>query len=89
MENDKLGHFLTFFALSLVGFICWFGGRILLFSTGMAVYGLMIECVQYTVENRTFSLMDWLVDLVGIAVALGVFTMLRNHLPKTAVTVVK
>lgn len=64
--NDKLGHAIMFFFLA---FLCshalgkQFGFKAI-FLLGM--FGLAIEVIQHFLSWRSFSLMDWLADIIGI-----------------------
>ena len=64
--NDKLGHALMFFCLA---FLCshtlgkQFGYKAMFL---LAMFGLAIEVIQNFLSWRSFSLMDWLADIVGI-----------------------
>ncbi|MFT5451077.1 MAG: VanZ family protein [Enterobacterales bacterium] len=64
--NDKLGHALMFFFLA---FLCShaLGKRFdykAIFL--LAIFGLVIEVIQYFLSWRSFSLLDWVADIVGI-----------------------
>ena len=65
--NDKLGHALAFALLALLVHASWpqhhFGWRMAL---PLLAYGLAIECAQYFIPNRFFSLLDLLADGTGI-----------------------
>ena len=64
--NDKVAHGITFFLLTLLmsrGFRRFYGYRILV---GLALFGLVLELVQYLVPWRSFSVADWLADIAGI-----------------------
>lgn len=69
--NDKLQHL---FAFAVLGFLArramprqdrW---RVIL--PLMLGYGLLVECVQWFMPWREFSLLDLLADLVGLLIAL-------------------
>ncbi len=65
--NDKAIHIIVFFgfsvlmdlAISRYPFWLWKGLPLL-------IYGLAIEVMQYFSVDRTFSLLDWLADFLGI-----------------------
>ncbi len=65
--NDKLQHFTAFFVLALLLDFAFphspYRWRKLLL---LVSYGLLIETVQYFLPWRSFSLLDWLVDIVAL-----------------------
>jgi len=65
--NDKLQHFTAFFVLALLLDFAFphtpYQWRKLLL---LVSYGLLIETVQYFLPWRSFSLLDWLVDIVAL-----------------------
>lgn len=65
--NDKVTHILAFYALALLIDFS-FPERRFDFSKVIALlgYGFLIECVQYFLPYRTFSLFDLSADLVGL-----------------------
>jgi VanZ family protein len=66
--NDKLSHILAFFTLALLLDFSFPSSRFG-FSKIAALlgYGLLIEVVQYFLPYRTFSLLDWAADGMGVA----------------------
>ena len=65
--NDKLGHFLVFFVLCYWGGWAWKQQQARYYLVGfLLLFGLAIECVQYVIPMRHFSLMDWLADIGGV-----------------------
>lgn len=64
--NDKLGHALIFFFLA---FLCShslgnkFGIKAIIL---LAMFGLAIEVVQNFLSWRSFSMLDWFADIIGI-----------------------
>lgn len=65
--NDKAIHVIVFFGFSVLmdlvtarhPYWLWKG-------LPLALYGLMIEVLQYFSPDRTFSLLDWVADVFGI-----------------------
>ena len=47
----------------------------------LLAYGMMIEIVQHFVPFRTFSLLDWLADAVGIALYVAAATPVLKRTP--------
>lgn len=88
MPNDKLLHLLTYLVLGL-----WFGAlytreRFAWVGIGLVGFGLLIECLQFTVSYRSFELADLLADIMGVAGGLlltstslgGTLALLENTL---------
>ncbi len=65
--NDKVAHLLTFAVLALLTHASWperdFDGRL---GLPLLAYGIAIECIQYFVPGRFFSVADILADGAGI-----------------------
>ena len=76
LVNDKLAHFLVFLFLGTTGFVVWSGTyqKIQIFSF-LAIYGAVIEGVQYFVDNRSMSFADWIMDLLGLIGAILVIKL--------------
>lgn len=65
--NDKLGHALVFLMLSAVTDHAFTAtGFSLRKIAYLLLYGIAIECIQYYVPGRDFSLLDILADAAGI-----------------------
>lgn len=84
MPNDKVMHMLVFFTLSISfrqAFIRPDSHLLIL----LAIYGALIEVAQATLTSRTGDPLDWLADLLGILVAVGMLKLLpaRWFLQKT------
>ena len=75
---DKLGHFLVFAVLGFWALKAWETSSQHRFLLGfLAVYGLAIEIAQYFVPYRSFSVADWIADLLGIAFSVILFKLLK------------
>ena len=65
--NDKLGHALAFLFLAALAHAGWpeqgFGWR---HGLWLMAYGIGLECAQYFVPGRFFSVADMLADAIGI-----------------------
>ncbi len=66
--NDKVAHAATFFVLAFlyshsVG-KCYGLKEVVL----LLAFGFLIEVIQYILPWRSFSLLDWLADFIGIAI---------------------
>ncbi len=79
--NDKLQHFSAFFVLALLLDFAFprapYRWRKCLL---LVVYGLLIEVVQYFLPWRSFSLLDWAVDIAAL-LTYGISTPLLKKIP--------
>ena len=75
--SDKLSHTLAFIGLSLLADFSFpvskFGWQKI---CPLFFYGIMIECIQYFLPYRSFSLLDMLADALGIATYVIIFPLL-------------
>lgn len=67
--HDKWLHLIAYFVLGMSAYKAFIGRRSLHFAI-CAIFGLFDECHQYFVPGRHFDLMDWIADIVGVALAL-------------------
>ena len=65
--GDKIEHALAFFVLAALAGIGHAGSalasRLMIALIG---YGLLIECIQWCIPWREFSLLDWAADAMGV-----------------------
>jgi VanZ family protein len=77
---DKLQHALAFWVLTLLGLVAY--GRnpttIKRMTIAMVIYGALVEVLQALSGWRYGELSDWIADLVGVAIAWGIFTYLQK-----------
>lgn len=80
--SDKIEHALAFFALAALVGIGHAGSalvrRLMLALIG---YGLLIECIQWCIPWREFSLLDWAADAVGVVSWLLLARLWRGEQP--------
>jgi VanZ family protein len=78
---DKLQHALAFGILTLLGLVVY--GRnstsIKRMTIAMAFYGALIEILQSLSGWRYGEFSDWISNLVGVAMAWGIFTYLQKN----------
>ncbi len=75
---DKLGHFLAYFGVGIIGFLAATTARHRLqIAIGMLVLGLALEILQFYTPTRQFEWADWLADAMGVALAFGIYLLLR------------
>jgi VanZ family protein len=83
---DKLQHALAFGVLTLLGLVAY--GRsptfIMWIVIAMVIYGVLIEIVQALSGWRYGELSDWIADLVGVAIAWGIFIYLQKNVNPSA-----
>lgn len=67
--NDKLSHALAFFSLSLLADFSFPRGKFSLIKIcPIIAYGILIECIQYFLPYRSFSLLDIAGDIAGVVI---------------------
>ena len=68
INNDKLGHALAFFCLYGLLDFAWQKKAILAWQKYLSLfaYGILIECIQYFLPWRDFSLADMLANGLGL-----------------------
>ena len=65
--NDKVAHLLAFMTLALLTDNSFPGkGFNLRKSLPLVFYGMLIECIQYYLPYRSFSMLDFLADCSGV-----------------------
>ncbi|MDX1451438.1 MAG: VanZ family protein [Oleiphilaceae bacterium] len=70
--NDKLQHFVGFVVMAILAHLAHPKASYLAIFTGLALFGLAIECVQAYLPHRQFSWWDWLADVLGVLLYLSV-----------------
>lgn len=65
-NSDKFNHFLAFFILSLLMDSAYPVKTMTFKASVLIAYGFMIECVQWQLIYRSFSLWDFAADSTGI-----------------------
>lgn len=77
--NDKLSHGLAFLFLSLLtDFSCPEDKFTFRKVSPLVAYGILIECIQCFLPYRSFSVLDMLADIAGIALYGMVFSLIIN-----------
>ena len=79
--NDKASHVLAFFGLALLLDFSFPASALDVRKIlALLAFGLLIEVIQYHLPYRTFSLLDWAADGLGITAYWLALPALR-HLP--------
>lgn len=79
--NDKVSHLLAFYVLSCLEDFSFPRDRFSIYKViALLGFGLLIEVIQYFLPYRTFSLLDFAADGIGIAIYWFSFPALR-HIP--------
>ena len=64
--------------LALIGLLAYFHKRWFVLG-GLILFGLVIEILQSAFTlTRQASLADWLADVVGIAIAIGIVVIIKK-----------
>ena len=75
--NDKLSHALAFFGLSFLADFSFHREKFSLIKIcPIITYGILIECVQYFLPYRSFSLLDIVGDIAGVVIYVLLLPML-------------
>lgn len=79
---DKVQHITGFGILTILGCFAYPQKKKWV-CAGLAFYGALVEYVQYAfTATRTASLGDWLADVFGILLALGILALIKNQCAK-------
>ncbi len=77
--NDKLMHAMAFLALSLFADFSFPREKFSLIKIcPIITYGILIECVQYFLPYRSFSLLDIVGDIAGVVIYVLLLPMLMR-----------
>lgn len=77
--GDKMMHLLTFFMLGLLSESAYPRSPPLWrLASALLAYGLLIECLQYLLPWREFSMLDWAADGAGLLLWLLIGWPLRR-----------
>jgi len=71
--NDKFNHLIAFIVLSFLAHISYPKLHKIKWAAALFFYGLLIECIQYFLPHREFSLLDLATDALGIIAYLIIF----------------
>lgn len=84
--SDKLNHLLAFFVLAILADRSFPGKTFwLMKALPLLAYGVLIECIQYFIPCREFSLLDVSVDGAGLILygaMVAMFNPLRMRIQK-------
>ena len=75
---DKANHFIAFFTLYVTLSFAYPKLEIVKKVLILLAFGIQIECVQYFLPNREFSLLDVVADGIGIFMGMVVVKGLTN-----------
>jgi VanZ family protein len=76
-SQDKLGHFMAFVALGLLGLSTWPRHATVL-VVALLAYGALIEVAQMLTTLRQAELLDWFADAAGVGTAVVLWTFARR-----------
>lgn len=66
--NDKALHALGFFVMAIIAQLAHPRTGFIILTLGLASFGLAIELVQAYLPYRSFSLLDWGADVLGVVI---------------------
>ena len=66
--NDKALHALGFFVMAIIAQLAHPKTGFFILTLGLASFGLAIELVQAYLPYRSFSLLDWGADVLGVVI---------------------
>ncbi|MGH1439009.1 MAG: VanZ family protein [Cellvibrionaceae bacterium] len=75
--NDLVSHFLAYMALMCSGLLA-FPHRMYIAKlfTAFLIYSIFIECIQYFLPYRSFSLLDMIANAAGLLVGISAGVLL-------------
>ena len=76
---DKVFHFGAFALLSGLAFLAWQRVSASIIIMGLLSYAALTEILQHFIVGRSFSIMDWVADSLGIFVAMLITTNLLKR----------
>ncbi len=81
--NDKLLHATGFFGAAILAHFAHPRAPHYRHIIGLACFGLLIELVQAYLPHRSFSLLDWGADILGVLIYFIFFsTFMSRFVPK-------
>lgn len=81
-EWDKLIHFSAFFLLAGMFALSWQRFSCVQWFTSLLLYAALTEVLQHFIPGRSFSIMDWLADGLGITAGLLLSYLLLKTRPE-------
>lgn len=78
---DKLIHFAGFFVLATLATLGWRKGAATNLIVILVAYAALTELLQYFIPGRSFSILDWLADGLGVITAVIVSLHVLNRMP--------
>lgn len=80
--NDKLMHFTGYLAAAISISLAWPRSHWWHRALFLLAYSTAIECLQYFLPTRSFSLMDIAANLSGLLLGLVIFELIRRWAPE-------
>jgi VanZ family protein len=80
---DKVGHFLAYAGLIVLGWHVFYSRRHQLMAVaGAVLLGIALEFVQFFVPHRSCSVYDGLANVLGAGIGLAIALLWEDHLRK-------
>ena len=77
---DKLYHMVSFAVLAGLAILAWRNFSTITIAITLICYAALTEILQHFIPGRSFSVLDWLADDLGIVIATLVTVYLLKHL---------
>ncbi len=78
---DKLLHFAGFFVLGALGKLAAWHTSMFKLALSLVAYAVLTEILQHFIPGRSFSMLDWAADALGIGFALLLSTTMPDRIP--------
>ncbi len=78
---DKLYHFAAFFVLAVVLCAGWQRRSVRGWILALLAYAALTEILQHFIPGRSFSVMDWVADAVGVGAGMFFASLLETRWP--------
>lgn len=75
---DKFKHSFAFFTLYILFSLSYEKQTIFSKSLLLLLYGILIECIQYFMPNRYFSLLDIFADAIGLSIGICFYIVYKK-----------
>jgi VanZ family protein len=78
---DKLIHFSGFFVLAGLAMLAGWKTSSYKLVLALIGYAALTEILQYFIPGRSFSVLDWMADSLGVLIASLIFSLVSKRVP--------